>query len=265
MTVQPPGNFDFDASANAAVAQSVSLVNDTGSIAGGSEYQSAVVAINTVGYEVFLNLEFATTPTVPQVDVVIQWNDTASTDSIYSEEIWLAIPATSLTFPTKVGPAKGNQLQIRILNQDASAAVNYQVVVNGSSRSYPDLPWQYDLGTAPATYTNVNMRTEMGLLGSASPSVTVATPVARLLPAYYGIAEFAFAPPATGTGILSLTPIANVGFTIQPLAPIVAAVAGQAVWAARALPACPVLATITNTGSATGTFTLSVIAQRISR
>lgn len=264
MTVQPPGNFDFDAAANAAVAQAVSLINDTGTITAPGNYTSATVPINTVGFELTLELAYSGAATTPLALVNLLWSDTASSLPIWSETYWLAVPGTSFAFPKLIGKAKGNQLQVVINNLDTTSALAYTTLVNGISRDYEESPVLYSLATAPAGFTNVNSDPTIGLLASVSPSTPVATPSARLMPTYWGLVEFSVAPPAGATCVVSLQPqAAYTGFAIQPIAPIVCSAAGVAVSAVRALPNCPVLLTITNTGAATASFPVTAIIQRI--
>lgn len=263
MTVQPPGNFDFDSAAHAAVAQAVSLIDDTGTIAAPGNYTSAVTPINTPGYEMCLELAYSATPTVPMAYCNLLWSDTASSLPIWSESFWLAVPGTSQAFPKKIGKAKGNQLQVIINNFDTVSPLAYTNLVNGISRPYEEAGPLYNLATAPAGFTNVNSDPTIGLLCSVSPSTPVATPSARLMPAYHGMVEFSVIPAAGATCTVSLTPQAPyTAFTPVPIAPIVQGTAGVAVSAVRALPACPVLLTITNTGSATATFDVLAVVQR---
>lgn len=263
MTVQPPGNFDFDAASYANVAQSVSLIADSGTITGPGNYTSAQVPINTTGYELILELKIGSTATLPLAQVLVQWQDSAAAADVYQEEIWLALPSATQAFPLKIGKAKGNLLQVFVFNLDPAATLTYTVFANGISRDYDEAPWLYSLVTAPPGFTNVNSDPAIGLLASVQPSVTAATPVARLMPAYWGMVEFSVSPPAGATCTVSLQPqTAYVFGAINPIAPIVCSAAGVAVSAVRALPNCPVLVTITNNGAATASFPLTAIIQK---
>lgn len=142
-------------------------------------------AITKPGFEAVFQLNIpAAAGTVPFAILQVLWQDSATGLQVGSKQYVLTSgngPANVLTYYLS-GPCRGNQIVLKLRNQDPAQTLTVTWAFNQTSHTYlvDRLLQPFYAATAPITFTNPNGNPSKGLLFSSSPAIGPNANVSRL-------------------------------------------------------------------------------------
>lgn len=224
----------------------------------------AKTALNQPSIEAMFTLNLpAGFGTVPFAQFLFNWFDSLTGLNIDSEFYELTSGngiGGALTYYL-TGPARGDQLQVQVLNQDPSVAMTLSWVINAVSHLYEHdrLLQPFIVTTAPIGFTNPGGNPALGVLAASKPAIAANATAPRLAAIWNGRAVLSV--DNTGQVNTCLVQVADPGtlysINSQQSLVSVSAAAGATVNADIALPNGPVNLLIQNKG-ASGSITPSV-------
>lgn len=149
-------------------------------IPGNATHDTGNLSIPQIGYEVLIDVTFASTPTNPFVKVSMLWTDSTTGFQIANDTFYAAGPNPGMTIATHArGPTKADTLKVSYTNLDPSALVTVGVTVLNNSRVYP-----YDMvrwinstvrGSTIAGFTLASLSDDPSDLGHVSAATVPAS------------------------------------------------------------------------------------------
>ena len=144
-----------------------------------------VGAINKPGFEAVFSISIpAAAGTVPFAILQVIWTDSNTGLTVGQKQYVLTSgngSANALTYYLS-GPCRGNQVTVKLRNQDPAQTLTVTWAVNQTSHTYltDRLLQALYAATAPITFTNPNGNPSKGLLFSSTPTVLPNASVTRL-------------------------------------------------------------------------------------
>jgi hypothetical protein len=144
-----------------------------------------VASINKPGFEAVFSISIpAAAGTVPFCILQVIWTDSNTGLTVGQKQYVLVSgngPSNVLTYYLS-GPCRGNQLTVKLRNQDPAQTATVTWAVNQTSHVYLSdrLLQPLYATTAPITFTNPNGNPSKGLLFSSTPTIGPNTSVTRL-------------------------------------------------------------------------------------
>lgn len=148
-------------------------------------------SVTKPGYEAIFQINLpAGVGTVPFAILQLIWTDSNTGLTVGLKQYILTSgngPSNVLTYYA-AGPCRGNQLTVKLRNQDPAQTITVTWAFNQTSHiyAYDSLLQATYAGTAPITFTNPNGNPSKGLLFSSNPSIGPNTNTTRLCAAYRG-------------------------------------------------------------------------------
>lgn len=166
------------------------------------------VAVSQIGYEIAVTALISNlAPTLPVLTVEMIWNDSTSA-TVVSHETWNIPIGSSSTGSLHIGtgPTKGNQLTVRLSNNDSAQNATVSTVVNQNSRVYLRDDWRTEqFNVIPNATLPLHDQQGNTLLDFLSASLGALGSVSRILPLYAGKVTIAFSSAVSKTGSLQIT------------------------------------------------------------
>jgi len=144
------------------------------------------VNITKPGFEAVFSLNLpAAAGTVPFAILQVIWTDSATGLTVGIKQYILTTgngPANPITVYLS-GPVRGNQITLKLRNQDPAQTLTYTYAFNQTSHQYPidKLLQPTYAATAPITFSNTGGDPSKGLLASSSASIAASSSYTRLL------------------------------------------------------------------------------------
>lgn len=206
-----------------------------------------------LSYDITLNMTSSGTPTIPFVQVQMEWfNNDAAGGIPVETEIWrcpIGNNATAGTFITGVGPQRGQFLQVTLINLD-TVACTVGIQINSTSRNVDKHDWQWDEPSSVQIH-GYNMATGGSYGNSMGAMNGVSIPAGGQKKYLFGMragnACVRFDVPAAGAGmnyILAFEPQSDMGSAA--LINKVLTPASNDYTADIILPRCPISVTAIN-------------------
>lgn len=150
-----------------------------------------VASINKPGFEAVFSVSIpAAAGTVPFCILQVIWTDSATGLTVGQKQYVITSgngSANALTYYLS-GPCRGNQITVKLRNQDPAQTATITWAVNQTSHTYlfDRLLQPLYAATAPITFTNPNGNPSKGLLFSSTPTIANNANTTRLIAAYNG-------------------------------------------------------------------------------
>ncbi len=216
------------------------------------------LAVNQPGFEMELLVwtNSGVQPTVPFLQIIVEWFDSASGLAVEADFFMLACGTNSANQIVNYlsGPCKGDIMNVQAINMDSAQVMQLAYTVNVNSHVYT---WSRLLqptyaATAPNSFTNPNGTPGAGLLAIASPTILPSIVSSRLLAAWNG---------KVGINVDARAQANNISYTLQDPGSLYSGTSGGIFWSndspaggsqfynEAVMPNGPVLLTVTNRGS----------------
>lgn len=224
------------------------VCNETFNLTTGIQTSYGPFPISQTGYEVNFSWRATTSGTANDTsEVIFTWQDT-TTGNIVGEEYHFFANPTGTATVVGVGPTKGNELTITILNND-TVTVDYTIVVLQNSRTYMKDQWQQAIFSAGYPgYSVAGGNNYSGILFCQNPSLVTNGTATYICPYWDGrIWISASSTNAWAARLRTLDPNAAANPVILNLI----GVASQVLSAELTLPRSMCTLELVNTGSTT--------------
>lgn len=178
-------------------------------IAGGASYDSPVMAVGQIGYELVINATTAGAPATPFAEVYLFWYDSVTGVNVDVEAFYIPVSTTAPGIVVAgTGPSRADQLKVQITNRDAAVACSVNLTLLGNSRVYSrtDQHWVGVLSAAATIpgYTLAGLSADSGILGLVS-GIPVAAGATRVWLAGMGAGRPAILTVNLGAATLAST------------------------------------------------------------
>lgn len=112
-------------------------------LAANTSVQAAQVQFNQPSYSLFLSFNYLVAGTFGIVKVGLDWQDAPTTETVWSDNLYLPGGNTTPDIWLIRGPCLGNQLTVNLLNLDAAQQLTYSVFAWQISQVLPRLQVRY--------------------------------------------------------------------------------------------------------------------------
>lgn len=267
MTYPAQGAGDFTPGA-AITPADVAIITRTGlNVPANSAVTIGPVAVAAPAYAIAVDALISGSATIGILKVLFNWTDAISGVLVAQEQWYITgttvTPAATNGLHTGRGPTKANLLTVLVHNYDTAQAATVDLMVWQSSRIVTRDDWRgLAEGGGYVTFTVPNSEAQSGVLGwEDNASIAAGTSTVWLCPLYAGQASLSVAPSTlTGFVFAVIVPLVDRPSINWPqIFETQIPAAGNTGY--LALPRCPVLISISNTGSSPFTVFWSLLVQ----
>lgn len=159
----------------------------TVNILANSTYQTGLINLSQIGYELFVSALVDAAATQPGLQVELDWFDTVSGLQV-AQDGWSLLGSNSAGGQQYMGtgPTKGNQVNIKVTNLDPAKQATVQLTLVQNSRVYVRDDWRQLTKALVPGFNLPNVDQAVGILCQASPNVGSGVTGQRVIMLYAG-------------------------------------------------------------------------------